>query len=109
MKTTIANERRRRIRLLPRFGVRSLVLVTLIVALLLVAIPSLERAGKIAYCDHYDMGKNATVHVPALGSASCIHCHRSSRVTISPWITLSPKYRIFATHVDSKVSQAKSP
>lgn len=109
MKTMNASEARGRFRLIPRFGVRSLLLLTLAVALLMIAIPWLERSGKIAYCGHYDMGKTSAIHFPALGSASCVNCHLANRHAIRPWITLSPEFRMFSAHVGSKVDHSNTP
>lgn len=89
------NDKRRGFRLLPRFRIRVLLILTAMVALYFTVIPWLERAGKIAYCNYYDMGKSSVVHLPAIGSASCSQCHSKKSDLPRPWITVPPDYRIF--------------
>jgi len=105
MRTTHTSETQRRDRWLLQFRVRSLLLVTAAVALTMVFVPWLERTGKIAHCDHYDMGKASAIHWPALGAASCAACHRSHSGAMRPWITLSPKYRLFPPREGTMVDE----
>jgi hypothetical protein len=74
MAETKPNPSRHRRRGLPRFGIRSRLLLMTIVAVLFMAFPWMEDVGVIAYCDHYDLGKTTSFHVPAIGSASCARC-----------------------------------
>ena len=88
------NPAHHRRRWLPRFGIRFLLLLMIIVAAIIVAVPWMEAIGVIAYCDYYDMGKTTSFHVPAIGSASCARCHIAKRSDVRAWVTLSPNYRL---------------
>ena len=88
------NQQKPRRRLPVRFGLRSLLLLVGMVAVLLAIIPWLETVGLVAYCSQNSSGKKLPFRAPAFGSSSCTQCHDITRSDLRPWITFPPEYRI---------------
>ncbi len=80
-------------RLLPRFGLRTMLLLMATVAGSFVAWPWLEDVGVIAYCDYYDIGSKAKYRWPEIGASSCSKCHVVEKPGLRSWVTLPTKYK----------------